>query len=481
MVGKRLEWTAGTVRRVSKGEWLQRPSSGWRAEGFAISRDDFRPRRMVIAASEAGQFGVDLNDIPKLPHVAGVVVDAKIKGVKNLPEALPVLQVQDTKAALIDLAKHVRDSFPGRIFAVTGSAGKTSTCDMLRTALSRYGVTARKTDVNTSLLACARFLTQNLTKDFLVIEMALGGLARMAPLARPHCAIVTSIAEAHLEHFDSLRTLALGKAQIFDGSFPGTIGVLNRDMPYWDDIAAFAVDKGARVFSFGMHAEADTRLLAYESEGRRVQAVVFGQPITYNLSIPGRHMAMNSLAVVTAIVASGLDSSSALEALGEKHVVRQGRVMHQQLRIHGRRILLIDDAYNANPLSMRSGLDLLGDTRPSGQGRRIAVLGEMLELRPDAPRLHAELAEAVLRNRVDRVFVAGPLMEHLWNALPAEIRGVHTDDAGALPDILRTTFRHGDVVLVKGSHSSRMHEITDMIRLWAAPKAATAPAGFDSA
>lgn len=481
MATKRLEWTARTVRRVTKGDWLEKPSSGWRTEGFAISRDDFRPQNMVIAAPKSGRYGIDLNQILGLSHVAGVVVDKNIKGIKHLPEALPVLQVQDTKAALMDLAEYMRESFPGRIFAVTGSAGKTSTCDMLRTTLSRYGLTARKSDVNTSWLACARFLTQNLAKDFLVIEIAAGGLKRMAPLARPHCAIVTSIAEAHLQYFDSLRALALHKARIFDGSFPGTIGVLNRDMPYWDDIATVATDKGARVFTFGTHAEADTRLLAYDPENRKVEAVVFGQPITYTLSIAGRHMAMNSLGVVTALVTAGLASRPAIEALSEKHVVRQGRVVHQQLRIDGRRILLIDDAYNANPLSMRSGLDLLGDTRPSGQGRRIAILGEMLELGPEAPRLHAELAEAVVRNRVERVFVAGPLMEHLWNALPADIRAAHTDDAGALPDLLKTTFHDGDVVLVKGSHSSRMHEITDLIRSWATPEAPAAPIALQSA
>lgn len=473
MAGKRLEWTARTVRRVTKGEWLEKPASGWRTEGFAISHDDFRPRRMVIAATEPGRFGIDPGQIRELSQAAGVMVDKRVKG---LPAPLPVLQVEDTKAALVDLAKHVRDNFPGRVFAVTGSAGKTSTCDMLRTTLSRYGVTARKSDVNTSLLACARFLTQNLARDFLVIEIAAGGLVRMAPLSRPHCAIVTSIAEAHLQYFDSLRSLARHKARIFDGSFPGTIGVLNRDMPYWDDIAAIATDKGARVFTFGTHAEADTRLLAYDPESRKVEAAVFGQPITYNLAMPGRHMAMNSLAVVTAIVTAGLGSRPAIEALTGKQVVRQGRVVHQQLHIDGRRILLIDDAYNANPLSVRSGLDLLGDTRPSGQGRRIAILGEMLELGPDAPRLHAELAEAVVRNRVERVFVAGSLMEHLWNALPAEIRGARADDASTLPDILRTAFHDGDVVLVKGSHSSRMHEITAIIRSWAAPKAATEPA-----
>lgn len=458
------------MRRVTKGEWLQRPSSGWRTKGFAITPDDFKPGHMVIAAAEAGRFGLDPAQIPALPHVAGVLTETKIKG---LPATLPVLQVQDNKAALIALAKHVRDSFPGRIFAVTGSAGKTSTCDMLRTTLSRFGTTARKSDVNTSLIACARFLTQHLTKDLLVIEMALGGLPQMPLLARPHCAIVTSIAEAHLEYFDSLHTLALRKARIFDGSFPGTIGVLNRDMPHYEDIAAFATAKGARVFTFGTHAEADMRLLAYDPESRKVRAVLFDQPITYNLATPGRHMAMNSLAVVTAAVTSGLSSGPVLEALGEKHVVRQGRILHQQLRIHGRRILLIDDAYNANPLSMRSALDLLGDTRPSRQGRRIAVLGEMLELGSDGPRLHAELAEAVVRNRVECLFAAGPLMKHLWEALPAEIHGAYTDEAGMLADVLRAAFRDGDVILVKGSHSSRMHEITDMIRSWAVPEAAT--------
>jgi len=269
----------------------------------------------------------------------------------------------------------------------------------------------------------------------------------------------------HLEFFGTLDAIADAKAEIFSGVAKGGVAVINRDSEQFKQLAEAAIRAGIeRIVSFGESESADARLLrcSLQAETSTVQARIVGHDVTYKLGAPGRHVVDNSLGVLAAAAALGADLALAALALAElKPPV--GRGERATLDVPGGTALLIDESYNANPVSMRAALALLGQVPMTGLGRRIAVLGDMLELGPEGAALHAALADAVPANAVDLVYCAGPLMKSLWEALPSERRGGYAESAAALEPLLGA-IAAGDAVMVKGSLGSRMGPLVKALR-----------------
>jgi UDP-N-acetylmuramoyl-tripeptide--D-alanyl-D-alanine ligase len=238
----------------------------------------------------------------------------------------------------------------------------------------------------------------------------------------------------------------------------GGTAIINADIPQAGRLRTHAMAGPAgRVLSFGEQAHADARLLscALRADMSTVDAIIMGQPVTYKLGSPGKHVVMNSLSVLLAAKALGADLALAALALGDL-VPPQGRGAHQTLHVAGGTLTLIDESYNANPASIRAALENLGRMPISGRGRRIAVLGDMLELGPTGPDLHRSLAAAIEANKVSRVFACGPLMRHLYDALPSELRGAYAASSAGLEAFLLDDLHAGDVVTIKGSLGSKM-------------------------
>jgi len=280
-------------------------------------------------------------------------------------------------------------------------------------------------------------------------------------LARPHAAIITTIAPVHLEFLGSLAKIADAKAEIFFGVEPDGTAIINRDIAQFSHLKRRAIEAGvAHVVSFGEHEKADARLVKYvlRPHCSTVEARILGIDLTYKIGAPGRHLIGNSLAVLATAVVVGADLALAALALAELKP-GSGRGAPIEIELPGGRALVIDDSYNANPASVDAALALLGQVPVGPQGRRIAVLGDMLELGPKGRALHRGLREAVLANAVDLVFCCGPLMHALWQALPASRRGGYAEDSAALEAQVLTAIRAGDVVMVKGSLGSRMAPI----------------------
>ncbi|MCB1524733.1 MAG: UDP-N-acetylmuramoylalanyl-D-glutamyl-2, 6-diaminopimelate--D-alanyl-D-alanine ligase, partial [Rhodoblastus sp.] len=312
---------------------------------------------------------------------------------------------------------------------------------------------------------------------FGVFEIGMNHAGEITPLvamAQPHIAIITRIAPVHLEHFASVEAIADAKAEIFSGLQRGGVAILNRDDAQFERLRDAAGAAGVRfVLSFGESAEADATVLSCDVEGEttRVQARVLGQDLTYTIGAPGRHIAMNSLAVLMASRAAGLDLQAAARALAGFRPPA-GRGQRETLQAADGPFTIIDESYNANPASMRAALDLLG---AADGKRRIAVLGDMLELGPQARALHAAIAEDVERNQIDLVYTVGPLMQALSEAIPAERRGAHAANAAALEPIVLDALRAGDVVMIKGSNGSRMGPLVAAMRkAFASPRDAVA-------
>ncbi len=387
---------------------------------------------------------------------------------EEMRAAGPLLVVEDTFAALRALGRAGRGRTGAQVVGVTGSVGKTTTKEMLSAALSAIGEThAAKASFNNHWGVPLTLARMPREARFAVIEMGMnapGEIADLTRMARPHVAVVTHIAESHIGAFEDLAGIARAKAEIFEGLEAGGVAIINADAPHADILRAAAERARARrVLMVGTAQDADVRLLKHVVDAERgataVDAEIEGERISLLVGLPGEHMARNALIVLAVARALGADLVPVMAALREMRPL-PGRGRRHVLRLpEGGEALLIDESYNANPASVRAALRVLGVVRPQGRGRRVAILGDMLELGEQAPALHAALAGALEEAGVDVLCTAGSLMKHLREAAPPRMRGPHGESWDELAAALPALLRDGDVVLAKGSHGSQVHRL----------------------
>jgi len=369
----------------------------------------------------------------------------------------PNVLVSDTFAALEALAKASRARTSARIVGVTGSAGKTGTKEALFAALDRSPAKSAHRSVksynnHTGVpLSLARMPTK---VDYGVFEMGMnhpGELAHLTTLVRPHVAIVTAIAPAHAAFFPDESAIADAKGEIFQGLEPGGVAIIPYDSPHRDRLAAAAAPHAARTVTFGIDGGADVRAIEAvkaANGGTFITARVGERELSYTVSQPGKHWVSNSLAVLAAVDAVGGDLALAGLALADLGGLA-GRGARFWVETGGGRALVIDEAYNANPASMRVTLAVLGE---EAAPRKIAVLGEMRELGDKSDEYHAALAGPVRDAGVQQVILVGERMKPLAEALEGQVEIVHVPDAAAARDRLMATLEAGDAVLIKGSN-----------------------------
>jgi UDP-N-acetylmuramoyl-tripeptide--D-alanyl-D-alanine ligase len=391
---------------------------------------------------------------------AGLAVVASARRARFVD--VPLMIVPDVLEGLRGVARAARVRTHAQVIAVTGSVGKTGTKDALRLALSANGETHTSVasynnhwGVPLSLARCPA------SAKFAVFEIGMNHAGEITPLTklvRPRVAIITGIEPVHLEYFGSLEKIADAKAEIFAGVETGGAVILNRDNAQYARLAASAkAARIGRVVSFGEHDESDARLLrlSLHTDCSTVEARILGQVVTYRLGAPGRHLVLNSLAVLAAVSLVGADLALSALALNDLKPA-SGRGARTVLTVPGGNALLIDESYNANPASMRAAIALLGQATIGKHGRRIAVLGDMLELGASGVELHRALANAIEAAGIDVVFCSGPLMHALWEALPSRVRGGYAETAAGLEASVLDAIRAGDAIMVKGSLGSKM-------------------------
>jgi UDP-N-acetylmuramoyl-tripeptide--D-alanyl-D-alanine ligase len=388
----------------------------------------------------------------------------------QFPADAPLLVVSNVLAGLRDLAVAARARSHAKFIGVTGSVGKTSTKEALRLALSKDGETHASVasynnhwGVPLSLARCPA------SARYAVLEMGMnheGEIEPLSRLVRPHIAIITTIAPVHLEYLGSLAKIADAKSEIFFGVEPGGAAIINHDIAQFTHLKRRAKEAGiARVVSFGEDKTADARLVkcALHARCSTVEADILGTQFSYKVGAPGRHLVINSLAVLAAAEIAGADLALAALALAELEPV-SGRGAPITIDFPDGPALVLDESYNANPASVKAALAVLGQSPVGPRGRRIAVLGDMLELGPQGRALHRAVADHVLANSVDLVFCCGPLMHALWQALPASRRGGYAENSAALEAQVLPAIRAGDVVMVKGSLGSSMAPIVKALQ-----------------
>ncbi len=381
-----------------------------------------------------------------------------------------VIEVEDTMKALRDLAIVARMRSRARIIAVTGSVGKTSTKEMIKLALSQSGKTfASAGNLNNDIglpLSLARLPDDAV---YAVFELGMnhpGELAPLSNLLRPHLAVITTVESVHIEYFASEEAIADEKAEVMTGLEPGGSVVLNHDNRHYTRLLGAAKGFGVEhILDFGGHPDATVRLIDCSLHGNSsaVLASIADDRIEYGLAAPGRHWISNSLAALAAVKGIGGDVNLAAAALAKLEAPK-GRGQHRQVSLPmfgaGASFTLIDESYNASPASVKAALAVLERT-PGG--RRIAVLGDMLELGAASEAAHIDLVKSIAGHAIDTVFTCGPFMAKLQEALPPAQRGGHAPTSKALAPLVTAALRPSDIVTVKGSLGSGMAVIIEAI------------------
>ncbi|ASG21117.1 UDP-N-acetylmuramoylalanyl-D-glutamyl-2,6-diaminopimelate--D-alanyl-D-alanine ligase [Nitrospirillum viridazoti] len=462
---KTVLWTAADAAAAANG---RAQGADWAATGVSINTRTLNPGDLFVALKGPNFDGHAFVGTALERGAAACLVSQVPDG---LAADAPLLVVDDTLAALEDLARVARLNTTAKVIAVTGSVGKTSTKEFLRTALGALGPTfATEGNLNNHLGLPLSLASLPADVRFGVFELGMNHAGEIGPLsrmARPDIAIITTVEAVHLEFFASVESIADAKAEIFEGMSRQGTAILNRDNPQYARLLAAARTQGVgHVLSFGATAGADARLIDLDlgPTGSDVTAEIQGQVIRYTLAVPGHHQALNSLAVLLAVSAAGGDLAVAGQALATLAPVK-GRGVRQAIPLPGGGSLtLVDESYNASPVSVAASADVLGHTQPDPGGRRVAVLGDMLELGPDSPKLHAGLADALVAADVHLVFTCGPNMRHLFDRLPPERRGAHADTSAELAPLVGAAVRANDIVMVKGSAGSRMALVVDALK-----------------
>ena len=371
-----------------------------------------------------------------------------------------LLSVADTQRGLEDLARASRARSNARIIAVTGSAGKTTTKEMLRLCCNALGRThASAASYNNHWGVPLSLASMPRDTEYGVFEVGMnhaGEIRNLVSFVRPQVAMITTIAPAHLEFFGSCEAIADAKSEIFESLTPGGAALIPADSPYAGRLIHRAEQaQASRILRFGR--QGDARLLSFEAlgDGMRIKADIFGKAVDCMIGAQGAHIAMN---VVTALAAVALAEGDVLNAAAalRDFTALKGR----GARFQAAGIEVIDESYNANPASMAAALALLGNAK----GRKLAVLGDMLEMGEDGPKLHAALAEPIEAARADMVFAAGRQMKALWDVLPPTRRGAYAENSAGLVEQLTASLKPGDTVLVKGSLGSRMAVIVEALK-----------------
>lgn len=452
-------WTASDAAIATGG----RAVGDWAATGVSIDTRTLELGELFVALTGDNSDG-HAHVVHAIANGAcAAMVSHPVEGVAE--DAL--LIVEDTLEALNALGAAARARTNAKVAAITGSVGKTSTKDALRTIFEAQGPThASVASYNNHWgvpLTLARMPAET---EWAIFEIGMNHPGEIVPLVKavqPDVVMVTTVEPAHIAHFKNVEEIADAKAEIFEGLKPGGTAILNFDNPHYERLRARAEVCGVdHIVAFGEGEGADIQLekVALHASCSCISATVMGQPITYKSGVPGRHIVQNSLGVLGVVSALGGDLALAGMSLATL-TAPKGRGARHVVRGDERQFLVVDESYNANPASMQAALATLAKCDVSGSGQRIAVLGDMLELGADEEELHRELLKPIVDAKIDCVFACGPLMASLYDALPFNLKGGYAVQSKDLLPVVVAKVRDGDAVMIKGSLGSRMGLIVD--------------------
>ena len=452
-------WTSDEAVAATGGHATQ----GFEITGISIDTRTIQPGDLFVALADVRD-GHDFVAQALAKGAAAALVSRLPKGVT---ENAPLLIVEDVLPALERLGVAARARVAGKVIGVTGSVGKTSTKEMLRAILSQQGKThAAEASYNNHWGVPLTLARMPRDTEFAVLEIGMnhpGEIAPLARMARPDVAMITTVAPAHLAAFENIEGIAHEKAAIFEGLEPNGVAVINGDLAVTDILAAAW---SGDMIRFGEDEACAARLISVDLEdgATLAHAEIDTQSLDFRLSTAGRHFAANAVGCLAVVYALGADVAQAARDL-TLWAPPAGRGARETVGLPmGAPIELIDDAFNANPTSMGAALEVLAKATPNTGGRRVAILGDMLELGPQETAIHKGLAALPWFAALDVVHCVGPLMRGLYEALPQARRGAWFETATEAREALNTLVGPGDVVLIKGSKGAKVSLLVDALR-----------------
>jgi UDP-N-acetylmuramoyl-tripeptide--D-alanyl-D-alanine ligase len=447
---------------------LRAVSGEFSISGISIDTRTLEPGNLFIAIEGENFDGHRFVQDSFAKGAAGVIVEEN-KNIQFQP-GQTYFTVPDTTVALQQLGAYARKRSDARVIAITGSAGKTTTKEWLGKVLSNFGETVySKASLNNHWGVPLSLCELRHNSDFGVFEIGMNHGGEIEPLTKivnPSIAIITTIAEAHIGHLGSLDAIALEKSQILKGFSDGGVAILNADNPYFEFLKKQALDCGAvRVIGVGRSPNAEVILMSYDeaSDGSHVNinASILGEFINYQTPLLGEHFAYNSLMVLTVAKILDLTLSHAVSGFSRLTPIKGRGVTYALTLNNGQTINLVDDAYNANPVSMRAGL-LTFKSFTRHANRRIVVLGDMLELGDMSKAAHEGLLSTLEEVNPSMVFTVGTEMRALYDVLPSDFTTYHFDNAEELTKVIANYIEDGDSIYVKGSKGSCVSRVVDM-------------------
>jgi UDP-N-acetylmuramoyl-tripeptide--D-alanyl-D-alanine ligase len=444
-------WTHSEAETATCGQ----ASHAFSVNGLSIDTRTIKEGDLFVALKGDNRDGHDFVRAAFDAKAAAALVTHTPDGVTG-----PLLTVGHTQRGLEDLARAARSRSNAKIIAVTGSAGKTTTKEILAVACNALGRThASAASYNNHWGVPLSLASLPRDAEFGIFEVGMnhfGELRNLVSFVRPHVALVTTIAPAHLEFFGNCESIADAKSEIFEGLMPGGAALIPADSPYAERLKARARQaQVSTIIGFGITGESKLLSFTPDGEGMRVKADILGRAVDCFVGAPGAHIAQNVVGALTAVALLEGDVLNAAAAL-RNFTALKGR----GARFAANGIAVIDESYNANPASMAAALALLG----GASGRKIAVLGDMLEMGEGGIAHHAGLAEPIAANNVDLVFAGGAQMKALWDALPAKSRGAYAETSSVLLPQVLGALKPGDTVLVKGSNGAKMSVIIEALK-----------------
>lgn len=455
-------WSADEVATTTQGK----TSGAWIATSVSIDSRNITPGALFIALVGQRDGHEFVADALKKGAVTAIVS----KPIKNI-DATKLVVVEDTEKALQQLGAAARARSTAKFIGITGSVGKTGAKEMLATALAPLGRTyATHGNLNNHLGVPLTLANMPLDTEYAIIEMGMnhaGEISPLSKLAQPHAALITTVDAVHLEHFPDVGAIADEKAAIFDGMREGGVAVLNADNAHFHRLKIKAEARGLdRVLSFGTVESALCRMLRYRIDDTHsvIDATIAGTEVTYTIGTIGKHWAVASVAVLAIVDALGGDLAKASAALAHFSEPK-GRGKITQLPVKGGYLRLVDDSYNASPLSMTGAIEKMAEIRDASPEklRTVVVLGDMLELGDRAEDLHVGLMPAIINNQMDLLFAVGKFMQKLYDSMPEPMRGAYKPTSREMAPIVSQALRPRDLVLVKGSHGSHMEIVVNAI------------------
>lgn len=451
--------TADTLAKATQGHWLTSPPQDWFATGLCAWSPSFEIGQILVARSQHMQSGY-LSKIAitsLLTKGGSAILTDDALSYNDL--GVPVLYVPNIRQAILNIGQYSRQSFNGKVLGVTGSAGKTTTVNLLGHVLSKFGqLSHTKSSANLPVGVAWNLASMPQSSDYWILEMAIGSMAINTDLVRPDVAFITNIAPAHLEYHHSVENIALKKARIFEGMAPQSIAVVCRDIAQYELIESLARTWGVQIISYGEHELSTFKLMSYNAQHNQAQIRLKDKTYTISLQTAGKHMVLNAMAVLAVIDHFQLSIDDAISKLQTfKAVTGRGEV--RDVTHQGIPITLYDEAYNANPLSMKAALDTFHQSNVDSSNK-VVIIGDMLELGGNSQQYHLDLISIIKKMAFRELVLVGNQMRLLVDKLESlGIQVRHFTEAETLKEQLGNILRKDDFVLIKASNSMGLNKL----------------------